>query len=141
MSIMSETVWIALITFLSGFLGVSVGAYANYKISSLGIKADHGKVLHDEKNTVYSEFISAYTELLGAFATMSSGLTNTNSIYRFHNAYAATLLLSSGKVKEEMLALGSIVQEGLQENTIPKCGDEFNTLLDAMREDLLSFHS
>lgn len=143
---MPETVWIALITFLSGFLGVAVGAYANYKISSLGIKAERGKVLHDEKRAVYSELIGAYTELIETLAAVakrdrSSDLTEVDSICRFHNAYAATLLLSSDRVKDKVMDLGSVVQDGTQERKIPKCGDEFDALLDAMREDLRSFNS
>lgn len=46
---MSDTVLVALITFASGFLGVLVGAVANYKISKLSVQADKGKLLHDEK--------------------------------------------------------------------------------------------
>lgn len=67
---MSETVMIALITFASGLAGAGIGAFATYKVSTLGVK---------------------------------------------------------------------IMEKSLGKGIAPQCAEEFEVLVDAMREDLLSF--
>lgn len=141
---MSDTVLVAMVTFASGFLGVLVGAVANYKISKLGVRADKGKLLHDEKMIKYSEVVSAYHELVRIYAEIEAEIRidmdrTVDSAVRFFNAYGSAALLASPKVIQALKDIDAELGEMAKTCKPPDDSHRFDALVDAMREDLLSF--
>lgn len=141
---MSETVLVSLITFASGFLGVLVGAIANYKISKLGVQADKGKLLHDEKRTVYGEVVGAYLALVDYIAShdelnQGTGDELIEIARRFFQAQSAAVLVAPEPVQLALFQAAKAIQEMVNTGLTPGNSEVFALLTGAMREDLLSF--
>lgn len=142
---MSETVQIALITFASAFLGVVVGAYANYMVSKLGVQADRAKLLHDEKKLAYSQVLAAYFDALSysVVGTRQNEQLGNNSLLtivsQFDKSYSLALLLAPSKVQIALDATSRQLAQSVEHEELPENADILETLISAMREDLLSF--
>lgn len=140
---MSDTVLIALITFASGFLGVVVGAVANYKVSALNVKAERGKLLHDEKKTAYTEAVSAYLATLDFVAAHDEDSWNEGELIgaarRFLYAQAAVALIAPKSVQQALSQATETVQKMTTTWKTPDTPEVFELLTGTMREDLLAF--
>lgn len=144
---MSDTVLVALITFASGFAGVLVGAVANYKISKLGVQAEKGKLLHDEKRDAYSEMMAAYYDAIDYFAGVDAGMCKlgeepfSDVTKRFFSAYSTAVLVAPESVQHALAVACSDFERMMKAGKCEGDSEPFNVLSAAMRKDLMAFSS
>lgn len=141
---MSDTVLVALITFASGFLGVLVGAVANYHASKLGVQADRGKLLHEEKKTAYRDVASAYLAAIDFIASHDEPSREIEDeaieiARQFFRAQATAILIAPSPVQESLFLAARSIQEMTSTWHTPDSPEIFAALTGTMREDLLSF--
>lgn len=142
---MSETVMVALITFLASLSGSVVGAIAHYKSASINVKAEQGRLLYNEKKLAYSEFISAYLTVIEHLADVEVGLSTIQSqktvdaLHQFFGVYSKVKLLAPRNVQELIKAAGEQISRSVKECEFPKDSEIFDSLAEAMRKDLYSF--
>ena len=143
---MSETVQIALITLVSGFIGAVIGAISTYIVSKVGANAERAKLLHDEKRLAYSELMAAHDNIVVYFTDVFAKRKQLREApYRdifeqFHRATSAARLIAPEEVQKAIDGAIKEFQHLANGGEIPEFPDEFEVLTKAMHDDLLSFN-
>lgn len=152
--ILSETVLIALITFLSGVLGAIVGGISTYLVAKRSSDTELKKLLYKERLVAYSQFMDDYLAFSSYMATLSvkkievdntsevisqEDLSKKRELYsRFNASCSKAGLLASYST---LLALNDLLFS-MGDYTIthkqpPDISQDYRRTVDAMRDDLI----
>lgn len=142
----SETVLVALITFLSGVVGACVGAITTYLVAKQSSDTELKKALHDERLSAYSELMDSYLALGGYIAHLSTSKNldvtpdpKEHELYiRFSAACSKAGLLAS---KPTLVLINELLKAMNHYAATLRQPQDINQLythtIDALRNDLL----
>lgn len=143
---MSETISVALITFVSGLFGALVGAISAYLIAKNTTKSEQAKLLHAEKCKCYSTFLRSYHAFTAQITASDLGLTHLPDgveqelFANFQIAYSAALLLASKNTEKALTNLYTCVIELGETRTVPeRISNAFTNAVKAMRDEVTNF--
>lgn len=141
---MSETVYIALITFASSLVGAGIGAFTAYGVAKISASAERKKMINTERIRAYSNLMTAY----GNFILNMTADCNEDSLLsererliytQFQNAYSTAVLVAPRSVVPALNDLFLSINKFGETRQIPdNLGRLYQIAVDKMREDVLS---
>ena len=109
---MSETITIALITFLSGITGAIIGVITAYQVAKFSSLESKRQLAYTEKQRIYSALLDAYNSYIAMLTASTvddkTGFPDENErlLYtHFQSAYSQAVLVSSDTVAKSLTAL------------------------------------
>lgn len=137
---MSDTVIVSLITFASGLCGAGVGAI----VTLITAHKEAQRHFREEKKLCFSQFISAYHELLRKTSIndeIKQPLASTEEdeiglFTQFQTAYSNAILICDRSSIDAFSALLYQTKEMIKTRDYSKLGPVYKKAIDAMRREL-----
>lgn len=139
---MTDTVLIALITFISGLSGALIGAISTWKASTHSSRSEIRKHLRNEKIVAYSDYLSTYFKFFLVFSnTLTSfedvDFNKADILYALGSAYSKACIVATPKTQEALRTLTDLCLNCITGDPPgSQVSSAFNALISCMREEL-----
>lgn len=143
---MSDTVLIALITFISGLSGALIGAISTWKLSKQTSDSETHKQLRSERLVAYSEYLSAYFKYSVAWGPAASlyhsgdSTARLDTLHELGTTFSKALIVASPKTQIALRTFNEKCLEGNGKNDESGSTSDYGNLISCIQEDLQIHH-